>query len=244
MTDSDAALPKSPIEGMVPTMNNTGWMIETPDRVSLAFAEYAGTLETDSLDVGCAYGVATLKAVELGASVIACDIEPKHLQLLEQRVPPQFRDRVRTQVGALPDVDFPMGCFGAVLASRVLHFLSPADVEETLAKAYGWLCPGGRLFLVADTPYSGPWKAKADEYEQRKAQGVEWPGLFHNYAQFLPADADPEEHPQFINVMDPEVLERVAGAAGFSIVEASWLRSGTRWASDRDHAGLIAEKRG
>ena len=217
-------------------------MIENPDRVSRAFAEYAGGLDSEVLDMGCAYGVATLHALEQGARVLACDIEQKHLDVLEQLVPTQARDRMRTQAATLPHVDFEPGRFGAVLASRVLHFLSPDDVELTISKAYQWLQPGGRLFVVADTPFSGPWKVKAPEYEQRKASGDDWPGHFDNYAQFLRPGSDPSEHPDFINVMDPDILERVCCAAGFDIVEAAWLKSGTEWSGERDHAGVIAAR--
>lgn len=76
---TDKRLPDSPLKGMVPTMNHTGWMIENPDRVSLAFGDYAGGLDSEVLDIGCAYGVATLHALQQGARVLACDIEQKHL---------------------------------------------------------------------------------------------------------------------------------------------------------------------
>ena len=242
MGKKQGSLPASPLAGMVPTMNNTGWMIETPDRVSMAFADYAGAIDDEVLDIGCAYGVATLHALERGARVLACDIEQKHLDVLQQRVPEAARARVRTQVAVLPAVDFESNRFAAVLASRVLHFLSPSDVRQTIVKAYDWLRPGGRLFLVADSPFSGPWKAKASEYEQRKAAGEDWPGHFDDYAKFLRPGSDPTEHPSFINVMDPDVLERECRAVGFDILEASWLRSGVEWGTERDHAGLIAEK--
>ena len=55
-------LPKSSVPGLIPTLNNTGWMTETLDDYSLAFTEYAGTQQAECLDIGCAYGVATLPA--------------------------------------------------------------------------------------------------------------------------------------------------------------------------------------
>ena len=104
------------------------------------------------------------------------------------------------------------------------------------------MTPGGRLYLVTDTPYAGPWKVKSAEYEQRKANGDEWPGFYTNYAQFLPPGTDPAEHPDFINVMDPDVLARVCRGAGLEVIEAAWLAGGTRFATERDHAGVIAIK--
>ncbi|MFQ5634273.1 MAG: class I SAM-dependent methyltransferase [Gammaproteobacteria bacterium] len=233
-------LPDSPVEGLVPTMNNTGWMTVSLDEVSAAFAAYAGTIGEEVLDIGCAYGIATLAALEAGARVLACDIEPRHLEVLQRRADPAWRERLRCRAGAMPAVDFDCGSFGAVLASRVLHFLSGDDIEETVGKMYAWLRPRGRLFLVADSPYTGPWRDLSDDYERRKAEGDSWPGFVADYAQFLPAGADPLQHPDFINPLDPDILARVCTDAGFEIEQARFLHGGTKRSTARDHAGVIA----
>jgi len=238
----DELLPESPVEGLVPTMNNTGWMTVALDEMSTEFARYAGTLDAEVLDIGCAYGIATLAALDAGARVCACDIEPRHLEVLEQRVDPEARGRLRCLVGVMPAVDFHPESFGAVLASRVLHFLSGDDVEQVVDKMYGWLQPGGRVYLVADSPYTGPWRVLSDDYERRKTAGEAWPGFVADYAQFLPAGQDPAEHPVFINPMDPDILERVCREVGFDVLEARFLSSSTKHATGRDHAGVIAVK--
>ena len=235
-------LPESPVEGLVPTLNNTGWMTISLDRVSRDFAHFAGTIDEEVLDIGCAYGIATLAALGAGARVCACDMESAHLDVLEKRADAGVRHRLRCLTGTLPAVDFPAESFGAVLAARVLHFLSGEDIESTIRKIHDWLRPGGRIFLVADTPYVGPWKPLSGEYERRKAAGDPWPGLVGDYAQFLSSGQDATAHPAFINPLDPDVLSRVCHDAGFEILDASFLRGGTPHASDRDHAGVIARK--
>ncbi|MFW2405439.1 MAG: hypothetical protein ACN4GT_11785, partial [Gammaproteobacteria bacterium] len=59
-------------------------------------------------------------------------------------------------------------------------------------------------------------------------------------AQFLPAGQDPSEHPSFINPMDPDTWAQACAAAGFDVLEARWLASGTKHATGRDHAGVVA----
>jgi len=221
-------------------MNNTGWMTLALDEVSTEFTRFAGSIDAEVLDVGCAYGIATLAALERGARVCACDIERRHLDVLARRVDPDVRERVRFIEGSLPDCDFAPGSFGAVLASRVLHFLSGADVAQTVRKMHTWLKPGGRLFLVVDSPYTGPWRTLSDDYERRKAAGDAWPGFVANYAQFLPTGQDPSQHPRFINPMDPDILTRVCADAGFEVLEARFLSSATKHATGRDHAGVVA----
>ena len=235
-------LPDSPVEGLIPTMNNTGWMTEKMDSYSADFAEYAGTADGEVLDIGCAYGIATLAALENGARVLACDMDPRHLEVLYARVPEQLRGRYRSKAATMPAVDFPQGSFAAILAARVLHFLNGTDIEVTVRKMKDWLIPGGRLYLVADSPYTGPWAPQAGEYERRKSEGDAWPGYVADYASFLPAHVDPAEHPDFINTLDPDILKRVCTNAGLEVIAASFLSSATKHANGRDHAGVIALK--
>ncbi len=245
MANNDNLLPESPVQGLIPTLNKTGWMTEGLDDYSAEFAAYAGAAGhsgEESLDIGCAYGVATLAALEAGARIVACDIEPRHLEILAQRVPAEAQPRFRSRPGALPDIDFPAAGFRAILAARVLHFLDGPQIETTVRKMYTWLKPGGRLYLVADTPYTGPWYVHAERYETRKAAGEPWPGLVDDYIGLLPAGVDPEGHPQFINPLDPDIMTRVCTAAGFEISKAAFLSSSTPRARGNEHAGIVAVK--
>ena len=62
-------------------------MSATLDEYSNKFVEYAATINHEVLDIGCAYGVATLAALEKGVRVLAVDIDPGHLEILKQRMP-------------------------------------------------------------------------------------------------------------------------------------------------------------
>jgi SAM-dependent methyltransferase len=242
MSEPDPLLPISNVPGLIPTLNHTGWMTEGLDEVSRAFTEYAATVAGECLDIGCAYGVATLPALAAGARVLACDIEPRHLEILAQRVPAGDRPRLRCQAGAMPGVDFPPGSFGTILCARALHFLEGRDIEMTVGKMYDWLTPGGCVFLVADSPYVGPWFTRAAEYERRKAEGHPWPGFVEDYRALLPASANPADHPLFINPLDPDILRRVAGDAGFEVLVARWLPGAMPRSPAKSHAGVIGRK--
>lgn len=242
MSRESPPMPESTIPGLIPTMNNTGFMTETMDAYSRQFVTEAGGLDDEVLDIGCAYGIATLAALAAGARVCAADIEPQHLAVLEGRVPPALRGRLRTRVARMPDVDFPPEGFGAILAARVLHFLTGEEIERVVGKMHRWLKPGGKVFLIADSPYVGPWYKAAAEYEERKRRGEAWPGFQANYAQFLPKTADPSQHPRIINPLDPDILRRVVGAAGFAVEKAGFLPGGTPNSPKNAHAGVIARK--
>jgi hypothetical protein len=109
---------------------------------------------------------------------------------------------------------------------------------------FDWLLPGGRAFLITDSPYVGPWWQSAPEYERRKREGCPWPGFVSNYAALLPPGTDATKHPRFIHPLDPDILCRVTTAAGFEVLEARFLRGGGQRATGREHAGVIATRPG
>jgi SAM-dependent methyltransferase len=241
MSESIPQRPAPFLEGLVPTLNQRGFMADKLDRISAMFAEYAGSIDREVLDIGCAYGIATQAALEHGATVTACDMEAGHLQVLEAETPPAHRPRLTTTVGMLPVVDFEEGAYGAILCSRLLHFLKGDEITLAIRKMHQWLAPGGRLYLVADTPYTGFWFSLAERYEQRKAVGEEWPGFIHDIAPLLSGGQVPDGMLAYLNPLDPDILRRECERAGFQVIESEFMgRAGA--ADGRNHAGLIAAK--
>jgi SAM-dependent methyltransferase len=243
MTQKIPERPKPYIEGLVPTLNNRGFMSETLDYYSARFVAYAGKIADEALDIGCAYGIATRAALENGARILACDMEEDHVRILERETPAELRHRLRTEVGILPNLDFPDRSFGAILCSRVLHFLLAAEIRTTLKKMYAWTVPGGKVFLIADTPYTGFWSSIAPEYERRKASGAEWPAFIEDISSLLQSGQIPKGMLPYLNPLDPDILRRECEAAGFTVEEAGFTGRGDD-PEARQHAGCIALRPG
>jgi len=238
--------------GMVATLNGTGFMFEIRDRFADAFIQDAGELGRSgqhSLEVGCAYGVSTLPALAAGALITASDLDPRHLEILRGKVPRHLLPNLNLVPGALPHIDFPAGKYSAILCSRVLHFLAGDDVEASVRKMATWLAPGGRLYLVADTPY-GVWRGKIPEFEAGKVAGERWPGMMvglHNYlAGGKPGK--PIEKPPFMNLLDPDLLARTCTEAGLNVTDAAFIDrtdfAGLGRMDGRENAGVRATKPG
>lgn len=243
---SVAELPTAEVAGLVPTLNGRGFMLESLDDYSRAFAAAAGEAATESLDIGCAYGIATLAALEAGAQVCACDMEPRHLELLLARTPLPARARLRTVVGVLPAVEFPPSSFANILASRVIHFLDGAEIGIAVRAMFDWLMPGGRLYLVADSPYMPSWDSIVPAYEAAKTAGEPWPGFIADFRRLLPPGRDPASAPAFLNTLDPDILARECLQTGFIVERAGFFpmqRLGAA-SNGREHAGCIARKPG
>ena len=114
---------------MRPTLNDTGFMFQRRDDYANEFIEFAGSCRDPVLEVGCAFGVATQPALAAGARVVACDLDQRHLDILWDETPAADRERLECVQGQLPYVDFDADRFGAILCSRVLHFLDGSAID-------------------------------------------------------------------------------------------------------------------
>ncbi|MDD5271871.1 MAG: SDR family NAD(P)-dependent oxidoreductase, partial [Methylovulum sp.] len=241
-----SAMPEQ-ITGLIPTLNRTGYMLETLLSYSKAFADFSGKAQGEVLDIGCAYGIASIAALEQGAKVLAVDMEVQHLDILLQRLSETARGRIATQTGMLPDIDFADNRFNAIHACRVLHFLPPEAIRLTLQKMYRWLQPGGKLFVVTDSPYVGYWRVTAEVYAARKQSGDVWPGFIADVPALLNTP-QAQQGPRCVNPLDPDILSRECLAAGFLVEQCGFEGSdifpeckGTALAG-LEHAGIIAVK--
>lgn len=238
-------MPQFGVKNMVPTMNGTGFMFEVRDGYAEEWIHYSGGIGDPVLELGCAYGVSTIPALEGGARVVACDMEPQHLEILRQRVTPSLLPRLTTVAGKLPEVEFEPGSFGAILCSRVLHFLTGEEIDQSVAKMASWLKPGGRLYLVADTPY-GIWRKLIPEFEERKKNGVRWPGMMVGLHNYLPTPGIQKhiDKPAFMNLLDAELLARICAEAGLRVKRATFIArtdfKGLGQMDGRENAGCLA----
>ncbi|MDD5630258.1 MAG: class I SAM-dependent methyltransferase [Elusimicrobia bacterium] len=221
-------------------------MSAKPDIFSQAFVDFARKAPGPCLDVGAAYGVASLAALRNGASVIANDLDERHLEILRDRAPAEHRDRLTLLPGDFPDkIDFPQGSLGAVLICRVMHFFDGPKIERAAEKVRGWLAPGGKLFVVSETPFLGTTRSFFPTYLERVKAGHPWPGLVENVAVHDPKRAD--ILPPLMHFLDEPTLRRVFTKAGF-VIERLEMFARPDYAPDiqldgRESIGLIASKR-
>lgn len=223
-----------------------GWASEALNVISERWVEFSARCGAPVLDIGAAYGVASLAALRAGAHVIANDLGEEHLKILESRAPLEDRARLRIKAGKFPrDLVFEHESLGAVLASNVLHFLTGRQLERGFRMIAGWLGPGGKLFVHASTPYQAPFTAFVPEYDRRLAAGEKWPGWMEKVSRYS-KHRKLSVMPASIHLLDDVVLRRVAESAGLQVEESFLYRRadlGHGLAMDgRESVGLIARK--
>lgn len=237
--------PEDELGFFIPTLNNTGYATTQLDEFSQAFVEYAVKLDDYVLEIGAAYGLATLSALSRGAKIVCNDIEPKHLAFVKQQAKPEERSRLILNSDVFPyDTNFPTNYFGAILICRVLHLFNGETIEHSLKKIYEWLKPGGKVFLVVDTPYAKNFESFIPEYEKRVKQNEKWPGLITNSTQYVKNIT--AHFPKLIHLFDMPVLNRVLLNQGFEIEKINLMNRidypFDRRLDGRESVGCIAYK--
>ncbi len=214
-----ASMPPAP-HRRAPTRNRMGWTSNQINALSQLFVDHCRTASLPVLDLGAAYGVATLPALAAGARVIANDLDAEHLAVLASLAGPN--SRLQLLPGRFPNqLDLPPASLGAVHASNVLHFLDGPELTLGAAKIANWLAPGGQLFIHAGTPYQQPFSRFIPQYEQRVAAGDPWPGYVMDTAA-ISTHRKLTQIPPALHLLDPQVLTRVFQAAGL-VVDRAWF---------------------
>lgn len=208
----------------IPTRNQTGWASNQLNEVSELFVQFCKQVDRPVLDIGAAFGAATLPALAAGATVIANDLDPTHLEEIARQSLPEHRLRLVLLPGRFPrHLRFLENSLGAIHASNVFHFLTGAQLEQGLASIAHWLCPGGRLFVQSSTPFQEPFKGFVPEFLSRRRRGDPFPGWIDDTRR-VSEHRKLDQIPKSLNLLDDQTLRRHAEAAGLRVEQAYLYR--------------------
>ncbi|HZI25556.1 MAG TPA: chorismate lyase [Chryseolinea sp.] len=231
----------------VETKNKKGFTY-TLTSFGKAFINAAAKASKPVMDIGAAYGVATLPALLTGAKVIAVDIEDKHLLSIANSVNGPLKNQLITLKERFPHFDLLPQSLSAVYMSQVLPFLSGAEIEEGIQKIYDWLVPGGEAFVVSFTPYIDHVSSFIPLYEERKRNGIRWAGQIDDLSRFSAHPHIYKNLPNQIHHVDLDDLKWIFEKVGFVVKEARYfgeeegpLPEGIKM-DGRERVGLIAYK--
>jgi len=114
--------PRAVEDGLIPTDNAMGVMTEEPSPAGEAFIALAARAGRPLLEVGAAYGNATLPALRAGGTVIANDLSASELGVLASAASGEDRKRLVLMPARFPDeVHLGDESLSGVLAAEVLH---------------------------------------------------------------------------------------------------------------------------
>lgn len=229
------------------THNPSGGFTTVPcDPISQKFIEHAAFSAQSGgkvLEIGAAFGAATLEALANGVTVFCNDIEPENLAVVQKRfseTSSEYSESITGDSnklvlipGELPSelTGLPEKFFDAILICRVLHFFTGVKIEESLSFMSKLLAPGGKIYIVCESPYMKNWQRFIPEFERRVENGVEWPGEITNPADYE-SSGRVASLPKFVHWISKEVLERCLVKAGFSVERAEYINRAGQFPED------------
>lgn len=230
----------------VKTLNSQGYMTVSLDSYSKKFIENVGSLDADKnvLEIGAAYGVATLQGLNFSARYFANDLDSNHLKHIE--IESKFNKKLELVPGEFPyDLDFPNNYFDAALICRVLHFFTGKEIESALKCLFNWMSTGGCLYIIGETPYLNNWSSFIPDFQSRKESGEDYPGEIFEPKKY--ENNRTSSLPPFVHWFDVDTISKAVKRAGFSVVECDYIDREGQFPDDllldgRESVGIIARK--
>ena len=231
----------------VKTHNPSGGFTTAPcDEYSKRFIEYAVKIAKKGgkvLEIGAAFGAASLDALAKGATVFCNDINAENLAVIHHRYRQEIPSELQTVTGdthhlALIPGSFPeelsglpKESFDAILVCRVLHFFPGKKIEESLQLFSKLLKPGGKLFIICETPFLKNWQKFIPEYETRSKAGIEWPGEITNPNEFE-SSGRAATLPPLVHWITKDILNRSLKKTNFEILKSSYINRSGQFPND------------
>lgn len=235
--------------------NNEHGIMHKMNSISKAFVEYAKTCRGTVLDIGSAFGIATIPILKnsTDVKVIACDISRKHLDGISRQMK-ELDDRDRTNLSSrltlleskFPDFNLKKNSLDAVLISHVLPFLTGKEIEEGFAKLAEFLKPNGVLYISSYSIYNKVMINYIPIYENRKKQGDKWPGQLEDASLYWNMNNPLTKIlPKKLNHLEPCLVESALKENNFKIKYLDFLALTDEIPEDikldgREVMGLIA----
>lgn len=214
-----------------------GFTMAACDPVSLEFINRAPSIVANggrALEIGAAFGAATLEILAKGVPVFCNDINAENLAVVRTRFSEKMNytkdfitgddERLVVIPGVFPEelIGLPRKSFNAILLCRILHFLTGEKIETSLTLLSDLLIEGGKIYIVCETPYLRNWQKFLPEFHRRVKQGMEWPGEISNPAEYE-SSGRATSLPNFVHWLSKEVLERALSRAGFAIEYSDYI---------------------
>ncbi|MES2217631.1 MAG: class I SAM-dependent methyltransferase [Pseudomonadota bacterium] len=237
-----------------------GYTLPAADEYSQQFIVNAGLAKEKVLEIGAAFGTATLEALKLGAVVHCNDISELNLAVVQKRYAALTdnnidsvtgdNDKLTLLPGAFPEElsGLPAQSYHAILACRVLHFLPGVKIDIAIKEMANLLKMNGKIYIVCETPFQKNWSNFLPEFEQRVRENAEWPGEITDSSKYETSERRGTALPRFMHNLTEKELIRSAERSELLVVEkCEYISRAGQFTSDaimdgRESVGLVARR--
>ena len=251
-------LPKPEKDGRYQTLNKRGAAIPKSNSFIDQFAKDIAKGQKKVLQIDATFGHQTEKSVsEDQLEYIVTDSSVDHLAIMASRlrhlVSEKSYKNLRFFLGSFPKdyAQFKENTFDAVLLNRVIHFYSPQQMTTTLKEVFRILKPGGKVYIIAVTPYVRRFESFIPLYKQRVLLKHSYPGHLKNLKIFAnPEVTTPKQMSNLFQgefmFYDAEVLYKSLTRNHFVVLRCNefpiTINSPTWKLDGRELVGAIAKK--
>lgn len=176
------------------------------------------------LEIGCGYGFMTAKILRHTRDTIITinDLDYRHMIAAIDKVGSKNHQRLRLCPGVFPDeLNFPDSSFDVIGSICILHFLTPQQIIQAIAKIRRWLKQGGEFIFVNASIYNKRCKSKTEQYLKSLKNGQKWVGETFDYWQLAPSDRN--TFPNYFNFAAREDYRRLANEQNFIIKDLEYF---------------------
>lgn len=248
-------MPDPDSDGRIQTLNKKGAMSPDLDAMSREFVTFAALPNIKVLEIGAGYGHACQEALKQGScNYHVNDMDLRHLKILARRIEIFNKDYlsfIHLIPGAFSSaLNLSEDEYDAILIARVLHFMTPVEVSETLNQAYKILKPGGCIYAVMLSPYVKGYASFIPEFERRIQNNQPFPGYVENLTHYIDCNIVPETNQKnmtdnflFFNVKTANDSFEQAGFFVEKAVNMPLTYPSKIWQLDgRENIGVMARK--
>ncbi len=261
--ENNLKMPEPESDGRIQTLNKKGAVTAKFDYATIEFLKFAQGKVV--LEIGGTYGKVMITALRQSKSTqyTLNDLDPRHLfiaakilqsKVNENKLKPNSAQQVkfiRADVTNAQNIKNFGATYDAIFVGRVLHFLTPDQLEDAVKHLFLLLKPGGRIFVVAITPYVKRFEKFILEYERRINAKEENPGFVKSLHEYVNPEVTAPEQIKNISIepfffLDDKALRAVFERNDFRVIECKMIPLSYKsksWELDgRENVILIAEK--
>lgn len=255
-------IPKPEADGRIQTLNKKGAVTARFGYIEREFLKFGKDKEI--LEIGGCYGDIMLHALKQSehTKYVLNDLDERHLFIAAKKLENKIQNgwlkqdcinQVKFVQADITNTDqvTKLGQYDAILVARVLHFLTPKQIELAIKHLFLLLKHGGRIFVIAITPYVKRFQKFIPEYERRVKAGEKYPGYIKSLRDYVDATVTTPEQIKNLHdgpflFLDVHILQGLFERNGFKVIECRTMPlcyKSISWSYDgREDVILIAQK--
>ena len=247
--------PEPQDDGRIQTLNRKGATSPALDEATIEFIKFAKGKKV--LEIGGAYGRVMIETLSKYKDTIynLNDLHADHLFIAAHNLE-QAHLGIKAENVEFIEGDIANGLglkekYDAILIARVLHFFDPEQLNAAIGNIKALLKPGGRVFVIAITPYVKRYDKFIPEYKKHLAQNEEYPGYVKSLYDWINKDVTSKSQlatisPEPFMFLDDVVMSRLFKKHGYKIISCKLVSLGYKsasWSLDgRENVVLVAEQ--